>query len=319
MKQKWTLTGPKLIAFAVFLFLIYINYGNWQEHRAFMDEAEQHPMEKRVVQKYVVLDLLEGPRYSFQLDAIPKSRVPKPANSSLIGVDREQYEQVEVGDTITGYAVEGKFYTDTLLQEEEMWFYLLLALFSLYPIGYILYVLLKIKPFRQLFERPAIRKFVNAIGNVSLTFLFYGVLAVLLLFGGIEWKDALANGYEKFFGESHTKTTALVIDRGIDHNPSLYGDHEYYLTLMYKPNSQENLFVAKGVTWHTYNKYQDEMPIVYNTQNPYQVFAQEMDFMDIFYISLTDTVTIMVVSLILTILLSVLPYLLWKRKKRKNK
>ncbi|WP_342536955.1 hypothetical protein [Sporosarcina sp. FSL K6-3508] len=318
MKQKWEQHGLKFIAFAAFIFLIIVNYGNWQEHQEFMEEASQHPTEKQIFRKYVVLDLLQGPHFSVQLAALPESSVPTKYNSSIIRIDQELFEQEEVGDNIAGYSADGKFYTGEMLKEEERWFYLLLTFFSLYPVGYLVYWLMKINTIQQFVRQIGKQSFINKTGNLLFSFIFFGIVGIILLFSLTEWKNVWENGYEKFFGTHHAETTALIIDRDVDWNSSLHGDHEYYLSLMYKPDNQDSIFIAKGVTWHTYHKYQEEMPIIYNTENPYQVFAKEIDPQDIFFILAADTVTIITVSLILVILLSILLYLLWKRRQKRK-
>ncbi|MCC3356029.1 hypothetical protein [Bacillus sp. REN16] len=313
------LSWPKLLAFAAFIFICFTIYDNLQEHKAFLEEAEQNQVEERVWRKYVVNRLLEGPIYSVQIGALPESSIPTKHNDSMVTISRDLFEQVNVGDTIPGYDVEGKFHTDALLKEEVRWFYILLTGFSLYPIGYILYWLFKVKVIWELFSTISRRLYLDRIAGFVIPFLvFGGLIAALLLFLSTETKSAFENGYEKYFGKNHAETTALITEHGFDRRTSKYDSSEYYISLMYQPKDHDPIFLVKGVTWHSYNKYTNEIPIIYNIDNPYQVFARDMDLSDYTSVLMTDTVFITCISVILIFLLSWIPFLLWKRKSHKS-
>nr|WP_309101141.1 hypothetical protein [Fredinandcohnia onubensis] len=314
------LSWPKIVAFAAFIFICYTIYDNVQEHQEFLEKAEKNLVEERVWRKYVVNGLLEGPRFSVQIGALPESSIPTKHNDSMITISQDLFGQIDVGDTIPGYEVDGKFYTETLLKDEIRWFYILLTVFSLYPIGYILYWLGKINAIRELLSNISRHLFLEKItGFVIPVLLFGGLIIALLLFLSTETKSAFENGYKKYFGKNHAETMAIVTDRGFERRTSRYNRSEYYISLMYKPKNHDTIFVVKGVTWHTYNKYKKDMPIIYNVDNPYQVFAKEMDFRDYTSILMTDTVILTLVSIFLIILLSWIPLLLWKRNKQKGK
>lgn len=316
--RKWNISWPKFFAFAAFIFLLYTIYDNWQEHQTFIDEAKSNPVEEKVSRKFVILDLLEGPRYSVQIGVMPKSSIPNDHNSSMVGVDREVFNQVAVGEEIPGYRVDGKFYTESHLNEEERWLYILMVIASLYPVGYILFWLLKINRVRSAFSQISKLLRFSLIGNVLFyLILFGGLLGLIFLFLSTYTKSTIENGYEKFFGDNHAEANAIILDRGEDLNWTRYGgnQNEYYLSLMYKPENAESVFIVKGVTLHTYNMYEEEIPIVYNTDNPYQVFIRDMDFMDFINILMTETVYITLISIILLLLLSTIPYFLWKKNK----
>ncbi|WP_449536480.1 hypothetical protein [Ferdinandcohnia sp. Marseille-Q9671] len=310
---------PKLFAFAAFVFIIFTNYDNLQEHKAFLNEAEQHQVEKKVWRKFVVNDLLDGPRFSVQIGALPESTIPTKHNDSMVSISQDLYEQLDAGDTILGFEVDGKFYTDTLLQEEIRWFYIMFVIFSLYPIGYVLYWLYKIRTIRKLFTKFSKRLYLEKVAGFVIPLVVFGGLIVgLLLFLGNDTKLALENGYEKYFGNNHAQTTALVMERGFERRTSTYDRNEYFISLMFKPENKETMYVVKGVTWHTYNKYTKEMPIIYNLDNPYQVFAQDMDFQDYISILMTNTVILTLVSILLLLLAGWIPFLLRKQKKQKS-
>ena len=148
MRYEWEKIWPKLLAFAVFLFLVYTNYANSQEHQVLMKEAEQHPAEAKVHRKIVEFNLFSGPRFTVQVEPMLERGNPE-RNTSVIGVEMELFEQLGVGDYIEGYVADGEFYTERLLVEEARWFYTLFAFFSLYPIGFVLYWLFKIGPIRD--------------------------------------------------------------------------------------------------------------------------------------------------------------------------
>ncbi|THE10764.1 hypothetical protein E1I69_17625 [Bacillus timonensis] len=313
------LNWPKLFAFAAFLFIIYTIFDNVQEHQVFLEKAEQNQIEERVWRKFVVNDLLVGPRFSVQIGTLPESSIPTKHNDSMITISQELFEQVDAGDTISGYEVDGKFYTETLLKEEVKWFYILLTVFSLYPIGYILYWLFKINIIWNLCSSISKRLYLDKMAGFVLSILIFGGLIVsLLLFVSTDTKSAIENGHEKYFGKNHAETTALIMEHGYDRRTSTYNRSDYYISMLYTPENQDTIFIVKGVTWHTYNKYKEKMPIVYNVDNPYQVYAKEMDIADYLDILMTETVFLTLLSVILIVLLSSIPFLLWKQKQRKS-
>ncbi|WP_453993795.1 hypothetical protein [Bacillus nitroreducens] len=313
------ISWQKIIAFVAFLFIMYTIYENVQEHQEFVTMAEQNQVEERVWRKFVVHDLLVGPRFSVQIGALPESSIPTKHNDSMIAISQDLFEQLEIGDPISGYEVDGKFYTETLLKEEIRWFYILLTVFSLYPVGYILYWLYKIKAIRYFLKTFSQRLNLDKqAGFLIPFFLFGGLIVALLLFLSTDTKAALENGYEKFFGKNQIQTTAYIMEHGFDRRTSVYNKNDYYISMMYQPENKDTIYIVKGVTWHTYNKYTDEMPIVYNVDNPYQVYAKEMDFSDYLSILLTDTVILTVVAIMLLLLVTWLPFLLRKWKQHKS-
>ncbi|RFB13524.1 hypothetical protein DZB84_16255 [Bacillus sp. HNG] len=313
------LNWPKVFAFAAFLFIIYTIYDNVQEHQVFLEKAEQNQVEERVWRKFVVNDLLIGPRFSVQIGTLPESSIPTKHNDAMVIISQELFEKVDVGDTIPGYKVDGKFYTETLLKEEVKWFYILLTVFSLYPIGYMLYWLFKIKIIWNWFATISSRLCLDKIAGFVISFLIFGgLIGTLLFFLSTDTKSAIENVYEKYFGKNHAETTALIMEHGFDRRTSTYNRNDYYISMMYKPENQDSIFIVKGVTWHTYNKYKEKMPIVYNVNNPYQVYAKEMDIADYLDILMTETVFLTLLSIILIVLLSSIPFLLWKQRHRKS-
>lgn len=79
----------RLFAFLAFIFLLITIYGNWLEHKEFMEEANNNIVEVKVIRKFAVVNLLEGPEFSIQIEAIPESHVPTKYNSSMIRVSQD--------------------------------------------------------------------------------------------------------------------------------------------------------------------------------------------------------------------------------------
>ncbi|MEH7381054.1 hypothetical protein V7138_11295 [Bacillus sp. JJ1533] len=316
MKQ---LNWPKLFAFAACIFIIYTIYENVQEHKVFIKEAERNQVEERIWRKFVINDLFVGPSFSVQIGTLPESSIPTKHNDSMVTISRELFEKVDVGDTIPGYEIDGKFYTETMLKEEVRWFYILLICFCLYPIGYILYWLFKIKVISEWFATISRRiRLEKMAGFVISLLLFGGLIWALLFVLSTDTKSAIENGYEKYFGNNHAETTARIMEHGFDRRTSTYNRSKYYISMLYKPENQDTIFSVKGVTWHTYNKYTDKIPIVYNVDNPYQVYIKEIDAADYLDFLMTDALFLTAISIILIVLLCCVPFLLWKQKKRKS-
>ena len=148
--------------------------------------------------------------------------------------------------------------------------------------------------------------------------VFFGIIVLLIAFFSLEIKTVSENSYEKLFGKHHVETTARILEKDVEWRTSKYNQSKYYVSLEYSIKSSEQLFVVKEVTRPTFRQYSKEMPIVYNEENPYQVFARDMGLWDVVYMMTRNAVIAFVATGVLIVLLSLLPYLLWKRKKEKH-
>lgn len=68
-------------------------------------------------------------------------------------VTKVQFETLNYGDIIKGFNIEGTFYVEEDIKEEFRWFRIILALVSIYPVCYMLYVLTRFKKFNVALDR----------------------------------------------------------------------------------------------------------------------------------------------------------------------
>jgi hypothetical protein len=309
--------GYVLLAFATFVFSICLIFANWQKYEAMKKDNEQIQTTTNVYGKTAIQDLF-GEAYYYAL--IEVGLIGKATTNLKAGqkasISKEEFDKIEFGDSLNGFTVNGTFHTQADLDEEYTSFYIGLAFFSLYPIGYIVYLVSKINIVRAMFERIGHAKGLNRSINILVNSLLFGGVIVGLLFFIFDFGDILKSGYNRFMSEKQIETTAIVADHDIDINTSMYANSAYYLGLVYKNQKGQIVSVTKEVTKHTYNKYKDDsLPIKYNKQDYYRAYLQEIDFEDIFQIFTSDLFIIFYLAVIIIALLIFLLFVLRKRKR----
>ncbi|WP_075618833.1 hypothetical protein [Paenisporosarcina indica] len=316
-KEKIKRLGYALLAFAAFVFSICLIFINWQEYEALKKDNEQIQTPTTVYGKTANQDLF-GKTYYYAL--IENGLIGKTTTKLKVGqkasISKEEFDKIEIGDSLNGYTVNGTFHTQADLDEEYTSFYVGLAFFSLYPIGYILYLVSKINIVRAMFERIEHAKGLNRTINILGNSLLFGGVIVGLLFFVFDFGDMLKSGYDRFMSEKQIETIALVADHDIVINSSMYANSVYNLGLVYKNQNDQIVSVTKEVTKHSYDKYKDDpLPIKYNEQDYYRVYLQEVDFVDIFQIFTSDLFILFYLAVIIIALLIFLLFVLRKRKK----
>lgn len=307
----------ELIAFAVFIFSMYLIFSNWQEYKAMKKSNEQMQATAIVYGKTAVQSLFEETYYYALLEdhlmyqATTKLHLGQKAN-----ITKEKFDELKDGASIDGYTVNGAFHTQEDLDGEYVSFYIGLAFGLLYPIGYLVYLISKIKIVRVIFERMAHAKRLNRFVNITANSLFFGGVIIGLFVFVFDLGDTLKNSYKQFTSEGYLETTAIVTEPDIDLNPSIYADSKLYLGLIYQTKNGQMVSLTKEVTEHTYDKYQNgAIPIKYDEQNPYQVYLQDPDSEDIYEILTSDFFLMLYLSVIIIALLIFALHLVRKRKR----
>lgn len=316
--KRWRAPSKgKIFAFLAFLFLLFVNYSNVEDFLEEREDREPVPQEKLVLGKSVTKDLIGSTRYSLKIDD-PGLGKPDEEPAKSVSVGREQFETTGRGDKIEVYKIDGDYMTESSMNEEDLIFFILLAVFSLYPAGYILWLLSRIPAVRR-FLRKKEKKLDRLAGGVMYILLF-GIVSAVLMFGFGEMKSAIGTGVEKLFGQGYLTDEALVSDKEIDYNPGRYATNDFYLRLVYQADTGQSLELLKGVTYHTYKQYQpgDQIKISYDPGEPYHVFIPGMELLDYIEVLLREEVTISIVTVLLAVLVGFLPFL-WPKRRRKRK
>ncbi|MFJ7936195.1 hypothetical protein [Sporosarcina sp. NPDC096371] len=303
--------GYELLAFAFFVFLIYIIIVNWQRNEDVKLEKEMNAETATVFGKTAEKHLFSGITYIILLqpELLEKTvlQIPK---DYRVAVSQSEFEALEIGDTINGYSIQGVFYTLSELKYEDKWFYIVLCLVGIYPLGYIMYILFKIKKVEEFISRLDF-----GLGVIMYT-VFWGGLIVFLLFMYREMAADLKNGYEKFYGKEYIETVATITDHYNYHGSGRDPQQYYYLALTYQDGSGERFYLTKEVRRNTYLNYLDEQLLIkYKKDNPYNAFAGETEKKDVFNFLMTVKIWLHFLVIILTLLLSYALFLM-NRKRR---
>ncbi|KAA0964863.1 hypothetical protein FQ087_00595 [Sporosarcina sp. ANT_H38] len=310
-KRDWKRVGSELLAFALFVFLIFIIIDNLQENEDIKLGLEMNAVTATIYDKTAEKHLFSGMSYMVLLQPglVEKTKWQIPPGYRA-GVSKSEFEMLEVGDTIDGHSVEGVFYTPSELKYEDRSLYIVLFLVGIYPLGYICYLLFKIKKFEEFVDRHDF-----GVGVIMYT-VFWGGLLVFLLFMYRDMAADLKNGYEKFYGKDYIETVATITDH---HSYSGTGrDYQqyYYLALTYQDESGERFNLTKEVRRNTYRNYVDgELPINYKKDNPYNAFAQKTEKRDVFNFLTSQEMFMHFLIIFITVLLSYALFLM-NRKRR---
>lgn len=186
-------------------------------------------------------------------------------------------KRLEPGDTIRGFSTNGEnFNTIRDLLYDSM----------LYSVGILTFGLFMLLGFFLLVtEIPAVDRFLN-----KKTFLgrsagngmkILGVtMAIFIYFSG----RFLYNLFHKLFPFMKTTTQAQIIDMDAYTTYRRYEDSSYRFTLSFQDENGESIQTIKEVTNHTYSDFTvgDLIPISYRNSNPYDVYVNHTNLIDVF-------------------------------------
>jgi uncharacterized membrane protein YukC len=227
--RDWKSIGYELLAFAFFIFLLYIIFVNWQRNEDVKAEKRSNVVTATIYDKTAEKHLFSGISYRVLLQpGLLKKTISKINSGDWTTISKSEFEALEIGDTIDGYSIHGVFHTQSELKSDNNWFYIVLCLVGIYPFGYICYWLFKIKKVEAFIDRH------DGILGVILYTVIWGGLLVYLLFMYREMVADLKNGYEKFYGEDYIETVATITDHHSYHRGSYKAPWYYYLALSYE-------------------------------------------------------------------------------------
>lgn len=310
--------GWMLFAFAVFIFVLFKTAENVQEYKELKSQNESKPITATVYDKTAMQDLLYGK--TFYMVLLHDDLTGKVVRDLDIGqrayVEKEEFDKLDIGDTVNGYNIDGTFHNQEDLEGEYSSYYIGLVFVSIFIFGYISYWLSKIKMVTSFFHRMERKKLFNSLLGFLLYGLFYGGILTGLLFGIYNIGQMVMNAFDKYSDEDRIETTAVVTDHFADRDLGRYTDSEYFLALSFETQTNETVYLTKEVTSHAYYAYKDQpVPISYSEENPYKIFLQETSWKDIFQIMLTNEMMMYYLVCFMTVGL-IYVFICWRRYKK---
>ncbi|GIO24697.1 hypothetical protein [Oceanobacillus sp. J11TS1] len=251
------INSKNILALIIFLLLttgftwLYINFNS---------TIKDEPAEETIELKYSKKGLYLYPRYEIHV-----SNSDRPST-----VSKEQFESVEVGDTISGYMKT----EDTFVTEKDIHFEKLLGI----PILIVLYLavlfvgagLLKSTTFIK--NKPSYKNIVQKVFMTSLLTL----LGIYILTGLILVTLITTNIFNKVNTWNQTVVTASVLGGDYNETRSQRGASytTYELFLHFQDQEGKDYITKKAVTGTTYNKYDldESIPLIYRNNNVYDTF-----------------------------------------------
>lgn len=266
-----------------------------------------HTSDKQVAEYYVLEKQSEkgmffGPRYTVVTD------------NNTVGnyVSKEEFDSLEIGDTIKGHETfEYGFFTK--MDQIYDGFFLLLLIFI---IGFMFIMLL----YGFIISIPAVEQAMEKRKEQEprkkkRNWFGLSLLGVILILAIAYTSLYSLNLFHKLVPINQTTTTGQIVDREYDLNIKPRADYSTYeLTIVFTAEDGETYQVKKGVTSETYNKYGNVIDLKYRNKNPYDIFIQTE--------SIGETIgAIMNVSTVIYLLCLLIFYLLFRHfmKKRREK
>lgn len=296
----------QFIALLAFFFCLSLIFLSWQDHLELKKAHEGRPTVATVYGKTARQNLFAGSYYYALMKPGLENRVTTQLNvGEKARLTKEQFDKLNVGDAIAGYDIHGTFYSQQDLNDEYLSSYIVLALFSIYPLGYIIYLLMRIKKLEN-FVAGLLR-----LLKWPLVGIFAGGMMLALYF----LNPILGNTFGKIFGTNLIETTAHVHDAEADIHLGRHKESHYYLALSYRDQEGETIYLTKEVTKHTYDMYKNGvLPIKYRAEDPYHVYTKHTDFQDVIDILLSNTLLIYYGVFFIIAMVVFTFYLRYKRK-----
>ena len=299
-----------LLTLALFLFLSYTASGAWLEQLDMIINSKNEPATAMVYDKTAHKWLDGDIYYSATLEEnLAEQTIASVAEGQKASLTKEQFKTLVRGDMIEGFTIDQKFYVATDIKDEINSLWIPLAILSVYPVGYILYVLTRFKIVNEILDRFA-ERFDKVLTFLIYTIMFGGII-ILLLFSFYSLAGAVKNVYERTSSDL-IETTAEVTHHDTSSGPR---DRRYYIALSFENELSESIHVTKEVTPHTYYNAIGKTRIMYKRDNPYNVFMKEQSFKDLFQISISNTMITYYLTIFLTAILLFTVYLLDKNRR----
>ncbi|QTD39640.1 hypothetical protein [Sporosarcina sp. Te-1] len=307
----------KIAKESILLFVCYVFVSLFIEDLTEFLEVRQgskgEQTEAIVFGKTGVKDLFGDLDYIATLQMMDQWRNPiKLDPGTFVQLTKEQFEAVEVYETIPVYKIGQSFYSDLDVKGSFSEFPIFLLVWSVYPLGYLLYVLLKIPAFNRWLDR---QDKLFSIFSILATSIFLGGITIGLLYSYWTAIPVIKNVAERFALGEQVETVAKVGDTYYERRSTRYENRIYYLMLSFETKDGERIFVSKEVTGSVYDKQDGTLPIRYMRDNPYNVFISKTDALSVLQLAFNSRMMIYYVTIVLTWLVG-LTFIMMRRKRR---
>lgn len=304
----------KIAKESILLFVCYVFVSLFIEDLTEFLEVRQgsqgEQTEAMVYGKTGVKDLFGDLDYIATLQMMDQWRNPiKLDSGTFVQLTKEQFDAVEVYETIPVYQIGQSFYSDLDVKGSFSEFPIFLLVWSVYPLGYLLYILFKIPAFNRWLDRQ------DKLFNIFSPYVFLGVIAIGLLYSSWTAIPVIKNVAERFALNEQVETVAKVGDMYYERRSNRYENRIYYLMLTFETKDGERIHVSKEVTGSVYDKQDGTLPIRYMRDNPYNVFVSKIDAKSVFQLAFNSRMMIYYVTIVLTWLVG-WAFIMMRRKRR---
>ncbi|WP_077306478.1 hypothetical protein [Terribacillus halophilus] len=240
--------------------------------------------------KTISSDLYGNLEYYAVLEKDAESRVTHLTDDGdLTEVSRQEFSQLNQGDTIDINKNDSTTERTVMYQSIA-----LIAVYMIAPIYYICFLIARyqnIKTWKWL-SWPLLR---------TVQFGFFGILAAILIYGYGSMGKIIYNTFQAYTGGQY-ETKAIVTDREADINGGRFESNYYYLSIMYRDQDSNTIYMTKEVRPSVYNDSLIDATISFPEDNPYHIHVKGFSGSDILFYF--NKLWLYVIVIILTSLLT---------------
>ncbi|WP_153732754.1 DUF3592 domain-containing protein [Sporosarcina obsidiansis] len=266
----------------LFSLLTWIMVDSYMEE---YDISSAEPENAIVVEKSGAKSLFRPPSYYVRVILPGGEESPY-----LNRISKSQIEEIQIGDSISGYSTGSKnFSTIRDFIFDSLFYLFAISIFGFLAFCCLVALVLSIPGFdrlekktygkRQKKRKKKRRR--KRKGNEKQR--AWRIVGVVLLIFSIFFGRFLWNFIRKLQPIGKTETEAMIFDRFSDTSYRKYEDSIYELTISFQDQAGHNIQLVKDVTRHTYQQYDigDKLPIVYRNADPYDVFVRGASIWDV--------------------------------------
>ncbi|MBP2079608.1 hypothetical protein [Oceanobacillus polygoni] len=296
-----------LIGIVVFIAFVNGFVDESKELYTLVQQQKDAPLEQIVQGKTAERDLFGRMIYYGLFEEETETNViyKNPA-SAYAQVSRDEFEQLEVGETIEGRML-GTAFSDRDVRSKLYEHLILMGVFLIYPFFFVIYQLIHIPVVERWMKRHD-----KLLGRL-ISSIFIGGICLGLLFSYISMGKSLFSTIQAHGGKQQ-EITALITDRDFDLNAGRYVSSQYFLALAYEDQDGNMVHMTKEVPPSVYHNNELFLTVSHPEGYPYRIHLNGFNAGDIFFYMGTD-LFIYGLTIVMTALL-IFAAVLWRRKKK---
>lgn len=262
MKGKWKhidsiIAILLLIAFCAFAFLIFLLSSYFVGNKQAVEEP--------VAGNIAIKGMHFGPFYQVVTE-----------NNGTSYVTKQQYYNLETGDTLTGYQTNNlSFFTPLDILHDGAALIVIAVFLGSLIISFCFYFYDKFFRKEKLPPSPPRRKRLKKLINYSLILYVIISCCIILL--------VISNLLLRVIPIGQTDTKAKIVDQEITKGYGRYATNTYDFFIAFTDKDGKEYLVKKRINHHIYNKYKNryQLPIHYQSKNPANTFVQFQTVRDV--------------------------------------